>query len=144
MRDDGHTRASLARPDDHWRDLDRWPGSRPAPASRQYPHHRRSQLLGDPRPGEDAADAARREFFEETGYRVDPADLSFVLQRDLLRPHGTTEHRYCYTATYDGVQPIACNEGQAMQFIDPATFSSIATSPGVVDIILVALERHHT
>ena len=96
---------------------------------------------GEARPGEDAADAARREFFEETGYRVDPADLTFVLQRDLPRPHGTTEHRYCYTATYDGVQPISCNEGQAMQFIDPATFSSIATSPGVVDIILVSLER---
>jgi 8-oxo-dGTP pyrophosphatase MutT (NUDIX family) len=96
---------------------------------------------GEARPGEDPAAAARREFFEETGYQIKPDDLTFVVQRDVPRPQGTTEHRYCYTAMYDGVQPIECHEGQAMRFIDPADLPSLPTSPGISEIVVLTVER---
>src|SRR5215216_4250173 len=41
-------------------------------------------------------DGARREFLEETGYRIPGGELRFVLSRDLPRPQGTTERQYYF------------------------------------------------
>jgi 8-oxo-dGTP pyrophosphatase MutT (NUDIX family) len=90
---------------------------------------------------EDPAVGACREFFEETGYRIDPTTLTFILERNLPRPGGTNEHRHCFAGRYDGVQVIECHEGQAMQFINPADLPDLKTSPGIAEIVVVAVKR---
>ena len=84
-------------------------------------------------------DGARREFLEETGYRIPDGEMRFVLSRDLPRPQGTTERQYYFLGRYDGVQPITCYEGQELRFIDPAELFELKTSPGLSPIIRAAL-----
>ena len=66
--------------------------------------------------GESILDCARRELREETDY--DAADLRFLLTFD-----DTVEGWPAYRLTifwcwYDGMQPVACHEGQRLAFIE--------------------------
>jgi 8-oxo-dGTP diphosphatase len=96
---------------------------------------------GETSSDEDPAAGARREFLEETGYRIEPADLHFVLERDLDRPQGAVERQYYYLARYDGAQPLTCYEGQDLRFMDLMTIPALKTSPGLKEIIRVSVER---
>ena len=84
-------------------------------------------------------EGARREFLEETGYRIADGEMRFILSRDLPRPQGTFERQYYFLGRYDGAQPITCYEGQELRFIDPADLPGLKTSPGLAPIIEAAL-----
>ena len=90
---------------------------------------------GEIDPGETPEEGARREFLEETGYRIPPGAMHFVLARELARPAGTTERQYYFVGRYDGAQPITCYEGQELRFVAPAALATMKTSPGLVEVI---------
>lgn len=94
---------------------------------------------GEVDPGEAPEDGARRELFEETGYRVGP--LAFGYERVLDRPEGYAERQFYFVGRYDGVQPLTCYEGQELRFLDPATLPSLKTSPDLAAIVLDILSR---
>ena len=65
---------------------------------------------------ESAEDTARREFLEETGYRC--GHLHFLLTyEDDGATHDHPQTLHVYWAEYDGVQPLSCFEGQALDFV---------------------------
>jgi 8-oxo-dGTP diphosphatase len=90
---------------------------------------------GEIDPHETPEEGARREFLEETGYRAPPGGLRLVLTRDLPRPQGTIERQYYFLGRYDGVQPIACYEGQELRFLDPGELAGLKTSPGLSEVV---------
>ena len=82
--------------------------------------------------GESMSDCARRELYEETGY--DAADLRFLMSHD-----DTVEGWPMYRLTifwcwYDGIQSVACHEGQALDFIE----RSAASNYPIPDFIISA------
>src|SRR5690349_20633338 len=71
---------------------------------------------GHAEPGELVLDCARRELREETEY--DASDLRFLLsQEDAVEgwPAYQLTFFWCW---YDGIQSLACHEGQALAFIE--------------------------
>lgn len=71
---------------------------------------------GHSEPGETAIDCARRELREETGY--DAVDLQFLMSfEDVVEGWAqyTLTFFWCW---YDGIQSVACYEGQALAFIE--------------------------
>jgi 8-oxo-dGTP pyrophosphatase MutT (NUDIX family) len=68
--------------------------------------------------GESEEECARREFLEETGYRC---DILHELSRfwDDHVP-GAALWLKVFWAVYDGRQPVACQEGQALEFLPRA------------------------
>jgi 8-oxo-dGTP diphosphatase len=84
-------------------------------------------------PGESLEAAARREFVEETEYVL--ADLSLVYERDLDRGAGFVEHQAYFLATYDGIQPLMCHEGQRLEFIAPDRLESLPVTPDLDAIV---------
>jgi len=65
-------------------------------------------------------EAARRELFEETGYR---ADSLFPLLADTYeRSDGEKMIPHAFCAILDGKQEIRCNEGQEIIFVHPDDF----------------------
>ena len=83
---------------------------------------------GSVEPGESIEDAARRELLEETGYRVEALTYLFAIERGPRRAH-------FLLGRYDGVQPIACYEGQAMRFVGLAEAATLP-SPRFVGRVL--------
>lgn len=73
-------------------------------------------------PGESIEAAARREVWEETGYVL--GELTFVVA---LNGPGRTG--FYFVARYDGLQPLQCNEGQALRFVAPADLPHPRTLP---------------
>jgi 8-oxo-dGTP diphosphatase len=90
-------------------------------------------------PGEAPEEGARRELFEETGYRAGP--LVFAYERVFDRPEGYAERQFYFVGRYDGIQPLTCYEGQELRFFEPADIPSLKTSPNLAAIILDILER---
>jgi 8-oxo-dGTP diphosphatase len=66
--------------------------------------------------GESFESCARREFFEETGYRLDHLEqlVKFIEPPAELPANLVT----VFWALYDDVQPVQCHEGQALAFIE--------------------------
>jgi len=91
-------------------------------------------------PGESLEAAARREFLEETEYRL--ADLSLVYERDLNRGGGFTEHQAYFLATYDGIQAFVCHEGQRLEFIAPERLELLPVTPDLDAIVRQILTTH--
>lgn len=66
--------------------------------------------------GESVEACARREFLEETSYRVD--DLHQLADFEDRSARGFPPLQLAvYWSRYDGVQPVICHEGQALEFI---------------------------
>ena len=66
--------------------------------------------------GESFEECARREFLEETGYRVGP--LHFVAEFEDDHAQGFPPlHLTVFWSLYDGVQSFVCGEGQALEFV---------------------------
>jgi 8-oxo-dGTP pyrophosphatase MutT (NUDIX family) len=65
--------------------------------------------------GESMPDCARRELREETDYEA--SDLQFLLSFDGADEDGTMFRVMYFWCWYDGIQPVACHEGQALEFV---------------------------
>jgi 8-oxo-dGTP pyrophosphatase MutT (NUDIX family) len=81
---------------------------------------------------------ARREFYEETRYRLGALHhlLDFVDE-----PPGTrASHVTVFWSLYDGKQAVECHEGQGLAFIRRADASSIPIPPYLVGVWDKALE----
>jgi 8-oxo-dGTP pyrophosphatase MutT (NUDIX family) len=74
---------------------------------------------GHPEPGEPIEMCARRELWEETGYRCD--GLRFLGQLpDVNDVTGLPYPLLVFWGRYDGEQALECREGQALRFLDRA------------------------
>jgi len=84
------------------------------------PGLRHANMWGPPgghaEPGESLSDCARRELQEEAGY--DASDIQFVLSCDDAVEGFTVYQLNVFWGWYDGVQSIACHEGQGLAFIE--------------------------
>jgi 8-oxo-dGTP diphosphatase len=103
-----------------------------------YPHHW-GTVGGQVEADESPEVAARRELAEETGYIA--GALWHGAEVTLQLPDGTARQAILFVAHYDGVQPISCHEGTAIEFIDPATLDSLPIYPGQAELITTALRR---
>jgi hypothetical protein len=56
-------------------------------------------------------------------------------------PDGTPRLATLFVARYDGRQPIACREGAAITFVDPATLDDLLIYPGQAELIKATLRR---
>ena len=65
--------------------------------------------------GESMLDCARRELREETDYEA--PDLRFLLSFDGADDDETVYRVSYFWCRYDGTQPVACHEGQALAFV---------------------------
>jgi 8-oxo-dGTP pyrophosphatase MutT (NUDIX family) len=83
--------------------------------------------------GEPLDDCARREFLEETGYRLDEIHL-FAQFLD-NHPEGFPPlELFVYWSCYDGRQSVTCHEGQALAFIPREDAHRYAIPPYLRDI----------
>ena len=67
-------------------------------------------------PGESIEACARRELYEETGYQCN--GLNWLVSFQINQEGWPICHQTVFWARYDGIQPVKCLEGQAVQFIE--------------------------
>jgi 8-oxo-dGTP pyrophosphatase MutT (NUDIX family) len=74
---------------------------------------------GHQEPGESSEECARRELYEETGYRCDDLRVLAALPdvNDVTRKAYTL---VVFWGRYDGQQALECREGQGLRFLDRA------------------------
>ena len=98
-------------------------------------------------PGEDPAVGAARELEEETGVRLDPAELQLWRAIDVFHEgYGSQDVMYVYAASADLTDAdIDCREGRRIVFVDAAdartldlTASASISVPGFLDSELYA------
>ncbi|MGE0391992.1 MAG: NUDIX domain-containing protein [Vicinamibacterales bacterium] len=70
---------------------------------------------GHSEPDEPIESTARREFLEETEYRL--GDLHWLARFEDQPPDHPLFSVAVFWAVYDDVQPIVCHEGQALEFL---------------------------
>ncbi len=105
-------------------------------ANGAYPDHW-ATVGGKAEAGETVEEAARRELYEETGYVAGRLDLGAEVT--LALPNGTPRVATLFYARYDGVQPIECREGRAIEFVDPNTLGRLLIYPGQEELIRATL-----
>ena len=89
-------------------------------------------------PGETAEDALRRELQEELG--VDVAVGPFV-DRSLSEVGAARIELSCYAAQFEGDDPSASSDHDAMQWVPLAELSSLQWAPGDVPLLADLPER---
>jgi 8-oxo-dGTP pyrophosphatase MutT (NUDIX family) len=88
--------------------------------------------------GESHAECAVRELREETEYRG--GRLRFLAESDLDDvPFAPPSRLVTFWDVYDGVQPIVCHEGQALEFVPRDRVPEIAIPAYLVDLWDLAL-----
>lgn len=87
--------------------------------------------------GESMLDCARRELREETEY--DASNLRFLLSFDGTDEYGTAFRVTYFWCGYDGIQSVACHEGQALAFVERSTAANYAIPAYVIDVWDAAL-----
>lgn len=94
---------------------------------------------GHAEPSELMIDCARREFEEETSYKCSQLNLiaEFIDQINEWPPY----HLSIYWAIYDNIQPICCNEGQAMEFIMRDNASKIGVPEYLINFWDLSLQH---
>ena len=94
---------------------------------------------GHSEPGESMESCARREFLEETGYAL--GDLSLLTEFiDANAPGFPPLKLVVYWSRYDGIQPVTCLEGQALEFISRARADRYPIPPYLLDVWDQALD----
>ena len=89
-------------------------------------------------PGESPADGALRELEEETGVRLDAAELREVgdFANDHRASYGTWDRMWVYAAAVDLTDAdIDCREGRQIVFVDPATTPGLRMTKGAEGIV---------
>lgn len=81
---------------------------------------------GQVNPGEDAQEAAKREFEEETGYRLKNPKL-FTVQ--IYEIDGLKIKMHLFYEVFDKQQTIKCLEGRKMEFKSPEEFKRMKIYP---------------
>ena len=102
-----------------------------------YPYHW-ATVGGAVESGETLEAAIRRELYEETGYLLS-APPGLGSSATIVLPGGQLRHATVFFARYDGSQPIRCNEGLQITFVDPSTLDSLQVYPGQRELILETL-----
>jgi 8-oxo-dGTP pyrophosphatase MutT (NUDIX family) len=87
--------------------------------------------------GESMVDCARRELREETEY--DGSDLRILLSFDDAIAGWPVYRLTIFWCWYDGIQPIACHEGQSLAFIERSTAANYPIPDYVIKAWDVAL-----
>ena len=105
-------------------------------ANGAYPHHW-GTVGGKAEPGETVEAAARRELTEETGYVAGP--LTYGAEVTVTLPDGSPQLATLFYAPYDGVQSIACWEGERIELVDPATLDNLLIYPAQKKLIRATL-----
>jgi 8-oxo-dGTP pyrophosphatase MutT (NUDIX family) len=88
--------------------------------------------------GETPAEGALRELEEETGVRLDPADVHLVgaFANDHRASYGTWDRMWVYAAAVDLTDAdIDCREGRQIVFVDPSTVPSLRVTKGAQAIL---------
>lgn len=88
--------------------------------------------------GESFEEAAKRELFEETGYKA--LKMSLLIEEEYKRDDKTIMKRHAYWSVYDGLQEIKCNEGQEITFVTPDKFSDKRFIPGQERLFKTAVD----
>jgi 8-oxo-dGTP diphosphatase len=92
--------------------------------------------------GESPEETSRREFFEETGYRVDKL---FPLGKDeYVNDRGEHVRRHAFWAQYDDIQVIRCLEGKEMRFLKPEEWKGRKLIVGQEGLFLKAIREAAT
>jgi 8-oxo-dGTP pyrophosphatase MutT (NUDIX family) len=89
--------------------------------------------------GETMLDCARRELLEETEYQA--SQLHFLMHTHDTAVGFPTNDLAIFWAWYDGVQPIVCHEGQALEFIHRSKAGALAIPAPLLAAWDAALER---
>lgn len=98
-------------------------------------------------PGEDPAAGAARELLEETGVRLDPAELHLWRAIDVFHEaYGSHDVMYVFAAAVDLADAdVVCGEGRQIVFVEPSvaraldlTASASISVPGFLDSDLYA------
>ena len=87
--------------------------------------------------GESMLDCARRELREETEY--DASDLRYLLSFDGTDEDGTAYRVTYFWCRYDGIQFVACHEGQALAFVTRSTVVNYPIPAHLIDVCDAAL-----
>ena len=87
--------------------------------------------------GESIVECARRELREETEY--DALDLRFLLAFDDIVEGWPAYSLTIFWCWYDGIQPVACHEGQALAFMERAMVADYPMPSYLLDVWDAAL-----
>jgi 8-oxo-dGTP pyrophosphatase MutT (NUDIX family) len=88
---------------------------------------------GHCRPGEDIDSCIRREFLEETGYRLGEIELLTQFIDDHAEGFDPLDLTV-YWAAYDGLQPLTCHEGQKLEFVERADVDRLGVPRYLVEL----------
>lgn len=84
---------------------------------------------------------AIRELHEETGYTISEKELLFLGRDQYITEKGTPVQRTFLWARYDGKQPINCNEGQEIRFINQHELRDLKIYTGHEGFLRKAMEK---
>lgn len=84
--------------------------------------------------------AAVRELHEETGYIIEPSDLTLLMKDIHTYKTGGKVARTIFWAQYDNKQEIHCYEGQEMRFLNEMDLKELTFSPGHKNFLNIAIQ----
>jgi ADP-ribose pyrophosphatase YjhB (NUDIX family) len=94
--------------------------------------------------GEELHAAVAREVAEETGMAIEPVGLAGFREAIARDGSDRIERHFvilCFAARWKGGEPQLNEELSEARWIDPAELASLATTPGLAEIVTAAFDR---
>ena len=94
--------------------------------------------------GEELRTAVMREVTEETGMSIEPVGLAGFRETIARDGNGRIERHFvilCFAARWRAGEPQLNEELSEARWIDPAELASLATTPGLAEIVTAAFDR---